>query len=346
MKRIVLTLGIVGLITSVFAQSDLELRRSDMGYVGGSFNYRTDTSAALANDFTASGKNLRWDFSQLKNNASFTTKYLSPNANNGGDQISGCNLVIQQDDQVNEYSYIDASSIDIKLLQNTEDTLSAGPNFHPRLLVFPLIYGSAWVDSSRTRQTSPGSDFGAPFDSIRIEVYILINYSCDGQGMLLLPIDSIRALRVKQNVYYEYKATGYQNGIGWFPIQNGSDGSDSYTFYNPNGGHFAASVTPDPDKNNVGEISYRSSNILSVRTPIEMEHTLLYPNPTKNAFQIEAKQAGTAHIMDIQGKQVKNNMTLIEGSNRFDISELPSGQYMVLIRYEDGTQSSNRIVKY
>ncbi len=346
MKRIVLTLGIVGWFTGVIAQGDLELRRSDMSYPGATFNYQVDTSVNLPNDFSQAGKDLRWDFSQLDNNESFVTKYLAPNSNNGGDQISGCNLVIQPNDQNEEYSYVDANSMDVKLLGNTDDTVSAGPEFKPRYLVFPLKYGDAWSDSNRTKDTYPGSDFGAPFDSLRVDVYVQLNYSCDGQGMLILPIDSVQALRIKQELFYEYNVSGYQQGLGWFPIQNGSDGSISYTFYNAEGGHYAAAIEMNPDQNNVGEISYRSSNILSVRRPAEMVHTLLYPNPTKNAFQIEASQEGTLQLFDIQGKEVKSNMTLVTGTNRFDIAELPTGSYTVLIRYADGSQSTNRIVKY
>jgi len=345
MKRIVLTLSIVGWFTGVIAQ-DLELRRSDMSYPGASFNYQVDTSVNLSNDFSQAGKNQRWDFRQLDNNESFITRYLAPNANNGGDQISGCNLVIQQDDQVEEYSFVDANSMDVKLLGNTDDTLSAGPDFSPRYLVFPLKYGQAWSDSNRTKDTYPGSDFGAPFDSIRVEVEVILNYSCDGQGMLILPIDSAQALRIKQDLFYEYSVSAYQQGIGWFPVQSGSDGSVSYTFYNAEGGHYAASIEMSTNQNNVGQITYRSTNILSLRKPVEMEHTLLYPNPTKNAFQIEASQEGTLQIFDIQGKQVKSNLTLSEGTNRFEIAELPTGQYMVLIHYADGSQSTNRIVKY
>lgn len=346
MKRIVLTLGIVGWFSGVIAQSDLELRRSDMSYPGASFNYQEDTSISLPATFSQSGKNQRWEFKQLDNNGSLVTKYLAPDASNGGDQVAGCNLVIQQDDQVNEYSFVDANSNEVKLLGNTGDSLSAGPGFHPRYLVFPLKYGDTWADSNRTSDSYPGSDFGAPFDSIKVDVYILLTYSCDGQGMLILPIDSAEALRIKQDVYYEYDVKGYQQGIGWFPIQNGSDGSVSYTFYNAEGGHYAASVNPKTDQPNMGEIIYRSSNILSVRRPIELEHTLLYPNPTANTFQLEAKQAGNLQVMDIQGKMVKTAVALQEGTNTIDISTLPTGQYVVMIRYADGTQSNSRIVKY
>lgn len=346
MKRIVLTLGIVGWFSCVIAQSDLELRRSDMSYPGASFNYQEDTSINLAADFSKTGKNQRWDFQQLDNNGSFVTKYLAPDASNGGDQVTGCNLVIQNDDQENEYSFVDANSLDVRILGSTGDSLSAGPGFNPRYLVFPLKYGDTWADSSRTSDTYPGSDFGAPFDSIKVDAFVLLTYNCDGQGTLILPIDSAEALRIQQNVYYEFKVNGYQKGIGWFPIQNGSEGNVSYTFYTANGGHYAASVTIKENQNNMGEIIYRSANILSVKKPAEMTYTLVYPNPANNAFQLEANHSGSMQVFDIHGKQVMNDVALVAGTNRFEIAELPAGQYMVLIRYTDGSQSSSRLVKY
>lgn len=345
MKRIVLAMSLIGSITSGFAQTqNLELRRSDMSYPGKSFQYQEDSSVTLPGTFQNVGKNQRWDFSTLDNNNAYTTLFLVPNANNGGDQVDDCNLVIQDDDQLNEYTYIHATDSALTALNNSLDTTEASAGFHPRMLIFPLTYGTAWADSSHTDNTYTGAEFGAPLDSVRLEVYILVNNSVDGQGQLLLPVDSVEAFRVRQDLYYEYNVSGYTTLTGWFPIQNGNEGQTSYVFLNKEGGYYAATVTLKTGQPNMAEISYRSSNILSVKNPSN-NGPALYPNPVQSHFQIEAKQGGTMQIFDVQGKLVQNNVSVQEGTNRIETGSFKSGQYLVVILYQDGTSSVNRIVK-
>jgi hypothetical protein len=346
MKRIVLAMCVAVGMTSAFAQTqNLELRRSDMSYPGKSFQYKEDTSVVLLGTFQNAGKNQRWDFGTLDNNYAYTTNFQAPSANNGGNAVDDCNLVIQDDDQINEYTYVHATDSALTALNNSLDTTEASEGFHPRMLIFPLQYGTAWADSSRTDNTYTGAEFGAPLDSVRLEVYILVNNSVDGQGTLLLPVDSVEAFRVKQDLYYEYNVSGYTTLTGWFPIQNGSEGQTSYVFLNKEGGYYAATVTLKAGQPNMAEISYRSTNLMGVKNPVA-EETTLYPNPAQNHFQVEAKQAGTMQIFDLQGKLVQNNVSLEEGTNRIETSAMKSGQYLVVIVYQDGTSSVNRIVKH
>ncbi|HCS21177.1 MAG TPA: hypothetical protein DIW47_11570 [Bacteroidetes bacterium] len=346
MKRIVLAMSFVACVTAGFAQTqNMEIRRSDMSYAGKSFQYQEDTSVVLPMNFQSTGQNLRWDFSVLDNNFSKTTLFLAPDTNNGGSTVNGCNLVIQDDDQLDDYSYIEDADSVWKALNNGMDTTGATSDFHPRMMIFPLKYGSAWSDSTRSDNTYPGSDFGAPVDSIRVQVYVLVNNTCDGQGQLLLPVDSVEALRLKTDVYVEVDISAYTAITGWFPVQNSSEGQITYTFFNEEGGYYAASVTLKADQPNVGEIVYRSSNVMSVKNPLENVQTLLYPNPAQTHFQIEAKQAGSMQIFDLQGKLVQNNVNIEEGTNRIETGVLKSGQYLVVILYQDGTTSVNRVVK-
>lgn len=347
MKRIVLTMSLVGSITAGFAQTqNMEIRRSDISYPGKSFQFQEDTSVILPGTFQTIGQNQRWDFSVLDNNYSYTTLFLTPDANNGGSSVNGCNLVIQEDDQYDEFSYLQASDSALTALNNSMDTTAASADFHPRGMIFPMVYGTAWSDSSRSDNTYTGDEMGAPgIDSIRLEVFIIINNSCDGQGQLLLPVDSVEALRLKSDLYYEYTVSGYTSFTGWFPLQSGSDGQTSYAFLNKEGGYYAATVTLKPNQPNIAEISYRSSNVMSVKNPTEMEQTLLYPNPAQSHFQVEAKQAGSLQIFDLQGKLVQANMSLEEGTNRIETGSLISGQYLVVILYQDGTSSINRVIK-
>lgn len=338
---------LVGSFASVFAQTqNMEIRRSDISYAGKSFQFQEDSSVTLPDTFQNAGKNQRWDFSVLDNDYSYTTRFLAPDANNGGSSVNRCNLVIQDDDQFEEYSYIEDADSVLTALNNNMDTSGAAINFHPRMLVFPLKYGSAWADSSSSDSTYTGADWGFPAaDSIRVQFSITVNNSCDGQGMLILPVDSVEALRLKTEVFYEYNAFAYTQLTGWVPVQSGSDGQTTYVFFNKDGGYYAASVSLDPDLPDMAEVTYRSSNLMSVKNPSGREQALLYPNPVQGQFQIEAKQAGTLQIFDLQGKLVQANLSIEEGTNQIETGSLSAGQYLVVILYQDGTSSVNRVVK-
>ncbi|MDX5319629.1 MAG: hypothetical protein LPK45_01080, partial [Bacteroidota bacterium] len=117
MKKTLLTLGIVGWFSGVIAQStNMELRRSDMSYPGQSFAYSTDTSVAISNAFQEAGKGKRWDLQNLDINSSYTTNFLAPDANNGGNQVPNCNLVLQESDAPDEYTYIEATGDHVRAL--------------------------------------------------------------------------------------------------------------------------------------------------------------------------------------------------------------------------------------
>lgn len=338
-------MSLVGGITGAFAQTqELELRRSDMSYPNSDFNFQVDTNVILDNSFQATGKNQRWDFSNLNNHGSFITKFLAPDANNGGDQIAGCNLVIQGSSANPEYTHMEVTDSVLRVLNNSTDTFATGPDFKPRALLFPLKYGMAWADSTRTAETYSGTDFGVPLDSIRVEVYILINNTCDGHGNLILPLDSVEALRVKQDLYYEYDVSGYSGITGWFPIQSASESELSYNFFNKDGGYYTAIVEYKADQVNIAEISYRSNNLLSVKD-VEKAQAHVYPNPAQNFFQVEATQTGTMQIMDLQGKLLQSKIELTEGTNFIDIQALNAGQYLVILNYSDGSSAISRIIK-
>src|SRR5690606_30397256 len=107
-----------------------------------------------------------------------------------------------------------------------------------------------------------------------------------------------------------------------------------------------ATVEMKANQTNVGEISYRSASLVSVKNLAEKQAANLYPNPAQNQFQIEADQAGTLQMYDLQGKLVKTQTPVTAGTNYFEMNELLTGQYVVVIVYEDGSSTVNRIVKH
>lgn len=76
--------------------------------------------------------------------------------------------------------------------------------------------------------------------------------------------------------------------------------------------------------------SYNAScnaNLSTVETSKQMK-TPAFPNPTTGVITIESTTNENAYLYDITGKIIKN-MTLNRGNNRIDLSEYPSGNYML-----------------
>ncbi|MBI1223201.1 MAG: T9SS type A sorting domain-containing protein [Bacteroidetes bacterium] len=347
MKRILLAAGIVGFVSNAFAQTkDVEILRPDMSYPGQSFQYKTDTSFTPPSGFLDAGKGQHWDLRNLDDNGGYTTKFLAPDASNGGDQYSDCNLVIQDDDQQPTYTHLDVSGDYVKAVDMGGDSSGIDPNFKPRMLIFPLKYGMAWSDSTNSDKTYPGSDFGAPFDSVRVKLFIQISSFVDGQGTIMLPIDSIEALRLKQDIYYKAEISGYSSTLNsWFPITTQEDDQVSYNFYNTQGGYYTARIRMKSDQPGVADVDYRSASLLSVQNPSKMETTLLYPNPAQNHVYFQTEKAGSMQIYNLQGQMVGEPVPVVSGSNEISINHLELGRYIIRIQYADGSYSTSKLIK-
>ncbi|RXM64845.1 BspA family leucine-rich repeat surface protein [Chryseobacterium sp. CH1] len=81
--------------------------------------------------------------------------------------------------------------------------------------------------------------------------------------------------------------------------------------------------------NIIGDTYNASCNAnLSTAETSKQVRTPAYPNPTTGLIYVEAEANENAYLYDITGKLIKN-MTLSKGSNRIDLSEYPSGNYLL-----------------
>jgi endonuclease I len=65
-----------------------------------------------------------------------------------------------------------------------------------------------------------------------------------------------------------------------------------------------------------------------------------YPNPADTELHLETPFAGTAHLTSVDGKRFE--FEHIQGTNRIDVSHLPSGQYT--LGFSDGTKEKVLVV--
>ncbi len=89
---------------------------------------------------------------------------------------------------------------------------------------------------------------------------------------------------------------------------------------------------------------YRSSSMcyapLSVtQEPVDQLTFNLSPNPSSNSLQIHATQKGTLAIYSIHGQKIKT-FSLNQNTSTIDISNLPTGLYMVHFQHDNGKVTS------
>ncbi len=125
---------------------------------------------------------------------------------------------------------------------------------------------------------------------------------------------------------------------------------DGVTNFNPMK-LYTSGVLIDGMRQNNAELSvfwdnfeiWTNSNILSVKEN-KLSDLKFYPNPVKNILYFEDfQEINEIHIYNITGKIVKSYCKISNGV--FNVSELPTGLYILTIRYMNGKTKSTRIIK-
>lgn len=341
MKTIILSTAV--LLISVFSQAQtLKIDRSDIGYPGQSYSYYADSAYSLPPDFMSTGINKRWEFSDAAIHDEYVVNFLEPNEENGGHALEGCNLVIQEDHREQEFTPCIVTNGEKKVARVISTELGNEQGFQPRMLVFPMMYGTQWNDTFRAEMISPGEFPG--IDSIKVEVLMYIDNLVDAEGTLLTPTDSAQALRIRTTVDYEYSFGMYVDGMGWIPGESESGNAVVYGFYSHQGGHYAAYL--DQIGEDIFELSYRKENLASTKKPHSSKaFNKIFPNPANAGYiMIQSETGGLMNVMDIQGKLVRSAVSLEEGLNRIDIQGLESGHYFISIQHQDGTVQTEKLV--
>lgn len=80
------------------------------------------------------------------------------------------------------------------------------------------------------------------------------------------------------------------------------------------------SVLPQVRVFEINELSVNEFNKINIH---------IYPNPTHDFVHINVKTSGNLNIVDINGKQIINNITLSEGTNKIAIKDLTPGLYFL-----------------
>lgn len=338
MKKIILILSLsVFSLSTLFGQ--IKLDRSDFSYAPATFQMAEDTNASLPSDFALGGPNKTWDLSSLANHGSFEIRFLAPSAANGGDQHDSCNLVIQEDSRYDEYNYINAHDLVFHFLgQNSDSTVLS----RSTLLKFPLNYGDGWNDSNSSILTYPGTAFGIPFDSIKLDIHVSIDNVVDAWGKLKLAIGESDVLRVKTSVFVEFTAYVYNGLAGWVPAQQDQQSTESYTFYSKQCGYYLAQISEDE---NGAWVEYRNASLLS-SGKIEMLTPTVYPNPvnTNGSVWVDVQEPVILKVYSADGKLIRERSFDQVGRENVSTADMMPGTYFMTFVNRMGLQSSSKII--
>lgn len=133
--------------------------------------------------------------------------------------------------------------------------------------------------------------------------------------------------------FTQTKTTGFATGLGT------TNGYTLIDMTNLNGQNYSNIVIDQLQVTLGGAFTYggfdsftwvKDSGIVLAANEIKSQKSKLsiYPNPTHGSFIINSNENGKAEIYDQNGKIVKS-LEVKQGENREDISELPTGTYLI-----------------
>lgn len=341
-------LGIALLGLSLNASAQLEITRKDLPFTGTSSRYSSDTGVVLPANFMASGANKVWDFSSLKSTTTFTSKFLVPTQDNGGTEIDGCNMVFQQDDQFEDYSFMKINDTEMTAIGAASDGALPieGLDLNLRLLVFPLKLNTSWKDSGAVNSVLPGAALGFPFDSVKLAVKLVSNSSCDAEGKLRLPLGEKDVLRVKTETNYDFDIQIFNPLTGWIPLTSEKGTEVNYSFFAQNGGFYLAQISIDEDNAALGFVDYRDETLTNITSTQKSAELSLFPNPyTKGLLQTSLGNDFAIQIFGMDGKAHLTAENLSSQATQNAIEALPAGTYFIKLNNQAGQVFNTRFVK-
>ena len=318
----------------------------------GDIVYLADDESTIVN-LASPGQNQTWDFSNLQTDDSWDMSVVSPQATQFSASYPTADMcIVEQGD----FIYCNKSSTSVNMLGVGDSVFQ-----HPLILVpLPLSYGFNSTDgptlildsliggpSVNLLLASQGLSaalltFGAAHvaDSLSIQVEMTAQFNVDAEGVMILPIGSFDALRLRVDrttipsiEVYCIDTNGGTNS-GWYPVPFGSTETESfYQWYsNDVSAKFILSeVSLDSIGNPETGITFLTNSINSLDN-IEVNYINIFPIPSTYNVTItsESNEEVNAILSDINGREVKrfeftNSITL-------NLSDLEKGTYLLNLK--------------
>jgi hypothetical protein len=313
------------------AHAQITVTRADFGVAGDVLYYAEDSTLT---GFSAgnAGADITWDFSAaVSPDLIDSSVFVDPQ--NVEDAPPEANIGITQGMGT---QFFNISNTDVKMVIEMEG--SGLPNTLIKIAEFPMNFGDVVKDSMQTSVSGSAEDFGfsdGTFDSIRVNLTIRSMSTVDGWGTLKTPVESVSALRIKNESNVTALLEGKVPFLGWTPLPfNINQTQSAYGWYANNRNYFLAEATLDSN-NNVTSFRYQlpQGTTTGLKTASKGIRNM-YPNPANDMVNLELngsyKEQVSVIITDITGKTVSTESISLDGSvATIPTAALSNGIYMV-----------------
>jgi len=349
---------------SVVGVSQITVTDTDFLDVG-DIIYLADDDITIVN-LGSPGQSQTWDFSSLQNMNIYDLNCLSTVGSPFEQLYPNANLVIKDE---GDLIYINKSTTGVNMLGIGDSVFQQPMMIIPLPLTYGLSYtdgpilvldsliGGPMVDFLLTSQGLSAAllTFGAAHvaDSLSIQLEMTTQFEVDGEGIMMLPMGSFDALRVKidrtsvPNISVYCIDTNGGTNSGWYPVPFG--GTETETLYqwysnNTNTKFALAEVFLDSIGNPGTGISFLTNSISSLDN-IEVDYITVFPIPaTYNVTIIsENNEEVDAVLSDINGREVKRFR--FTNSTVLNLSDLEKGTYLLNLRTHKGILTKKLIVE-
>ena len=352
------TISLVGISQITVTDADL-LGVGDVIYLADDYNTIVNLGSP--------GQNQIWDFSALQSNDSWMMEVVDPTTTPFDQLYPNANLCIIDD---GDFIYCNKSSTRISILgigdSVAQQAITLVPltlsysftNIDGPILAIDSLIGGPSINVLLASQglTASMLTFGAAHvaDSLSIQLEMTTEFEVDAEGIMILPMGSFDALRVKvdrtsvPNISVYCIDTNGGTNSDWYPLSlGGTETETSYQWYsnNANTKFTLAEVIIDSIGNPETGITFLTDSIISSLDKVEIDYINIFPIPTTYNVTItyERNEEVGATLSDINGRELINFVFV--NSTELDLSNLDKGIYILNLNTKEGSVSKKLIIE-
>lgn len=363
------TLIIALLISGItMAQTPIVLDINDLGTAGKYYQQRMDTTPSGSIQPGVAGANVSWNFAALASQDTISIDLINstdaplhgyfPNANIAAVYDSALNVFffnrsasgLAMHGIVNDYLRTGDS---VKLVLNEADTALKLPGTY-ELYWYGINTGDSKSPCNFTFDTNIGGfPVTVPIDTIRVKHYQQKWDSIDSWGQIILPNNTVDALRLKSisisvdSIWgYANVPPPYQSYSGWYSIIVYHDSSLSYNWWMKSLGVPVVTMNMFQLSNTIIEDVAWVYNTPSGISEQEEVQVMVYPNPAGSQiiFENPVRNFASVSLLDLLGKEVYSTYKVGSSKVVVPVTSFEDGIYIYRITYENGTTHSGKIV--
>lgn len=332
-------------VIASYSFGQITIGQYDVVGSGDMVTQNNDTMPTMA--IPADGAGMTWDFSSLQNHSQNTLSFGAASWFSNASYFPDATLGANDGNGFEIFLIKDAASL--RMIGFAGDLFGTGDrhmylNPGDDIIQFPANYNDSYTTNSVQTFSFPGSDVGAPVDSIVNKRYTTKNVSIDGWGSVTTPYGTFEALKINTVSDYYDSTWVYMFGVAQlFDNSMGTDYSAAFWSDDPSTGFPLVELS-----HNNADTIYSASWLNSAPTAggSELSGVVveLYPNPASDVVNIHMGLGaeGELTVVDMNGKLIYTG--IVNDGTKVDVAEWNEGSYLYQIKDASGSVSSGSLV--